>query len=179
IDYAGNAGTALWSAAPSPGSSGAARNSASDIQHNGLIVKVRPPDPIIAGSLGGPNQAIKLTQIPDGTSQTILVGEKRLNLNLLGQPQEGDIMGYASGFDNDIVRSAAGGMGRDLVGRTAFSGGTPIQVMDGFGSAHPSGSNTLFADGHVSYIRYDINPLVLGALCTRAGGEHVDLGQIE
>lgn len=185
IDYAGNAGTAIWAAIPTPGSSGAARNTASDIPHDGLILKVRPRDPVIPGSLGGPDQPIKLTQIPDGTSQTILVGEKRLNLNLLGQAQEGDIMGYASGFDNDIVRSAdvrnpLGPMGRDLVGRYAFdSSGAAIQIMDGFGSAHPSGCNILFADGHVTYVRYDVSPQVFIELCNRAGGVPVDMGQIE
>ncbi len=185
IDYAGNAGTAIWAAIPSAGSSGAVRNTASDIPHDGLILKVRPRDPVISGSPGGPDQPIKLTQIPDGSSQTILVGEKRLNLNLLGQAQEGDIMGYASGFDNDIVRSAdirnpLGAIGRDLVGRYAFDpSGAAIQVMDGFGSAHPSGCNILFADGHVTYVRYDVDPQVFLQLCNRAGGVHVDMGQIE
>lgn len=185
LDYAGNAGTHIWGAAWPPPSAGAARNTASDVQHDGLILKVRPRDPVIPGSPGGPDQPLRLTQIPDGTSQTILVGEKRLNLNLLGQAQEGDTFGYASGFDNDTVRSAfinnpLGPVGRDLVGRYAFSSsGAPIQVVDGFGSAHPSGCNFLFADGHVSYVRYDVQPLVFAQLCDRAGGTAVDMSQIE
>lgn len=42
-------------------------------------------------------------------------------------------------------------------------------------SFHPSGSNMLFADGAVHFVNQSINWPVLGALCTRDGGEAVDL----
>jgi prepilin-type processing-associated H-X9-DG protein len=38
-------------------------------------------------------------------------------------------------------------------------------------SFHSGGSNVVFADGHVSYLRDSVSPQVLRALISRAGGE--------
>jgi len=184
-DYAGNCGTYLWATYDpntgvttpfdtpgAPGSTG--RRSQTDAPHNGVIGKVR------AGGSGGsgPDQVVRLTQIVDGTSTTIMVGEKRLNLTLLNRQQEGDFYGFASGFENDTVRSGSLGnvlgspIGRDLLGNTN-------PVYDGFGSSHPVGCNILFADGHVQHIRYDVQPTVFAVLCGRADGQRVDTRDFE
>src|SRR5262249_15189319 len=41
---------------------------------------------------------VRLAEITDGTSSTLLLGEKRMNLARLGQLQKDDDTGYASGF---------------------------------------------------------------------------------
>ncbi len=45
----------------------------------------------------------------------------------------------------------------------------------GFGSNHPGGFNAAMADGSVRFFKTSINPLVLKALITRAGGEVVQV----
>jgi prepilin-type N-terminal cleavage/methylation domain-containing protein/prepilin-type processing-associated H-X9-DG protein len=192
-DYAGNCGTYIWgtyNAASNtvtpiniPSTNLATRLQESDIltggTHDGVILKVK------AGAMGGggPNQIVRLTQIVDGTSTTIMVGEKRMNVSQLGRQQEGDQFGAFSGFENDTVRS--GNLGNTLgspIGRDVPYGQitTPTTVVyDGFGSSHPVGCNILFCDGHVQHIRYDVVPTVFAALCTRAGAERIDTRDIE
>src|SRR5207253_3111786 len=46
----------------------------------------------------------RFADIADGTSNTLLIGEKRLNLAFLGQVQPDDDTGYASGWDQDVIR---------------------------------------------------------------------------
>jgi hypothetical protein len=46
----------------------------------------------------------KIGDIADGTSNTCLVGDKRLNLNRLGEPQADDNEGYTCGWNEDTVR---------------------------------------------------------------------------
>src|SRR5262249_21543727 len=78
----------------------------------------------------------RLADITDGTSVTLLVGEKRLNIARLGQPQKDDDTGYASGFDADVIRST------DRLPLPDFSG-----IGDGdmrFGSAHTALFNPVF-----------------------------------
>src|SRR5262249_4885688 len=47
----------------------------------------------------------RIADITDGTSNTLLLGDKRLNRAHLGQPQEDDDIGYTAGWDNDTVRT--------------------------------------------------------------------------
>src|SRR5262249_40948597 len=41
---------------------------------------------------------VRIGEITDGTSNTLMLGEKRLNLAFLGQPQPDDNQGYTTGF---------------------------------------------------------------------------------
>jgi prepilin-type N-terminal cleavage/methylation domain-containing protein len=89
--------------------------------------------------------------ISDGASNTLLVGDKRLNRAFLGQKQQDDNQGYTAGWNNDTIRkttrppapdyfNAAGGDGQGL-----------------FGSSHPSGINAVLADGSVRLISYTVS----------------------
>src|SRR5262245_34250252 len=49
-------------------------------------------------------RATKFATIKDGTTNTLMVGEKRLNLRHLGSKQDDDNQGYTAGFNFDTVR---------------------------------------------------------------------------
>jgi Protein of unknown function (DUF1559) len=43
-----------------------------------------------------------------------------------------------------------------------------------FGSAHTAGFNSVYADGSVHTLTYDVDIVLLNGLATRAGGELID-----
>jgi prepilin-type N-terminal cleavage/methylation domain-containing protein/prepilin-type processing-associated H-X9-DG protein len=109
----------------------------------------------------------KMADITDGTSNTLLVGDKRLNRQLLGQPQPDDDTGYASGFDADVSRYTNIAPAPDYNAPTG----------DGekrFGSSHTGGFNVVLADGSVRMISYTIDPVVFSYLGNKSDGQVID-----
>jgi prepilin-type N-terminal cleavage/methylation domain-containing protein/prepilin-type processing-associated H-X9-DG protein len=104
----------------------------------------------------------KMTDVGDGTSNTLLVGEKRLNVALLGGFQGDDNEGYSSGWDHDTIR---------------YTSQPPLpdpRTGDGqqrFGASHPSRFNALLADGSVRGISYSINPTTFSYLGNANDGQ--------
>jgi prepilin-type N-terminal cleavage/methylation domain-containing protein/prepilin-type processing-associated H-X9-DG protein len=98
----------------------------------------------------------RISDVTDGTSHTILAGEKRLNLAELGQWQPDDNEGYSSGWDEDTVRQTTSPPAPDFIGS-----GTGRRL---FGSSHPGAFNAVFADGSVHPIPYAIDPVVFQRL---------------
>ncbi len=93
----------------------------------------------------------------DGTSQTLLIGEKRMNRAFLGSPQDDDNEGYTAGWNEDTLRRT------DRVPAPDYSAPTG----DGdrlFGSSHAGGFNGLLADGSVRNISWSIDESVFGFL---------------
>jgi prepilin-type N-terminal cleavage/methylation domain-containing protein/prepilin-type processing-associated H-X9-DG protein len=143
LDYAGNAGTD-----DTYPSSGAALGNG----RNGLVVQ-RPDG---SGIRSGP---VRLDRnIPDGSSNTLLVAEKRMRKDHIGQPQLDDDQGYTAGWDRDEIRWGISPPAPDTVGEEGYYQ---------FGSAHASGFNAVFGDGSVRLISYSIqsnNDLSAGPL---------------
>jgi prepilin-type N-terminal cleavage/methylation domain-containing protein len=114
---------------------------------------------------------IDLNGITDGTSNTMLVGEKHLRLNAYGGGAGNDNQGYWRGIDSDICGLALTPTGvfwvpmrDDTVDRFTGLGST-------FGSIHSSGFQAVLCDGSVRNISYSINPTaVLMPLCQRNDG---------
>ena len=108
----------------------------------------------------------RFADITDGTSNTLLVGDKRLNRAHLGQPQDDDDIGYSDGFDNDVVRYTERPPEPDYNAPTG----------DGdwrFGSSHTGGFNAAFADGSVHFIRYAIDPTTFRYLGNKSDGQAI------
>src|SRR5260370_4497614 len=107
----------------------------------------------------------RIANIKDGTSNTLLVGEKRLNLTYLGSVQKDDDLGYASGWDNDTMRRTNIRPVPDFWGTKGQDGG------ERFGSSHSDRFNAVFADGSIHSITYSIDPTTFRYLGNMADGQ--------
>ncbi len=124
------------------------------------------------------DSAVRLTDITDGTSNTVLIGERPPSADMIfgwwyagwGQDKDGD---------GDMLLSANSKKRSDRypkcpAGPYNFGPGKIINNCDvfHFWSLHPGGANFAFADGSVHFLRYSVAD-ILPALATRAGGETV------
>jgi prepilin-type N-terminal cleavage/methylation domain-containing protein len=122
---------------------------------------------------------VQNTDITDGLSHTILLGEKAVNMNpgvAATVFTNEDDMGYTAGFSAtnfNTIRFTAPALlpvfDRSLVG--ASNGA--------FGSSHAGTWNALLADGSVQQLSYTIDPTIFSGLGTIAGREIItdaDLG---
>jgi prepilin-type N-terminal cleavage/methylation domain-containing protein/prepilin-type processing-associated H-X9-DG protein len=109
----------------------------------------------------------RMADITDGTSNTLLLGDKRLNLARLGQPQKDDDTGYASGFDFDVVRYTNRPPAPDYSAASGDGDGR-------FGASHAGRFNVTLADGSVRSLPYSIDPTVFKYLGNRSDGQVVN-----
>jgi prepilin-type N-terminal cleavage/methylation domain-containing protein len=108
----------------------------------------------------------RLAEITDGTSSTLLAGDKRLNRGLLGRPNDDDDTGYTTGFDPDVIRQTELPPAPDYFAASGDGGRR-------FGSSHTSGFNAVFADGSIHHLTYSVDPLVFRALGSKDDGQAV------
>jgi prepilin-type N-terminal cleavage/methylation domain-containing protein/prepilin-type processing-associated H-X9-DG protein len=114
---------------------------------------------------------LRIADMTDGTSTTLLVGEKRMNLYYLGQvPRADDNEGYSAGNDWDTMRNANYPPAPDTRAATGENG------FAQFGSSHRADLNVVFADGSVRPVAFAIDPAVFARLGTRADGQPVGDG---
>lgn len=97
-------------------------------------------------------RAIDFASIKDGQSTTYLLGEKYLDPAAYTNGLDpGDSNPTWTGYSASNVRWAGDGPSRDQRG---------VQRPSAFGSAHTGSLNMVMADGAVTQISYDIDPLV-------------------
>jgi len=139
------------------------------------------------------NSSVKMTQIPDGTSNTLLIGER---------PPSNDLYyGWMWAGSGDYPYFGATDV---ALGVREITNGTPDPTLTGtnrdffrpgdlndpnnihryhFWSLHPGGANFAFGDGSVRFVTYTAGtqlnpggPTLLEALASRNGGEALQGG---
>lgn len=156
-DYAGNAGSS------SGGNDG---GGVYGDGRDGVVVKQ------------GAVAAVRLRDITDGLSNTLLIGEKRVNVSFCEtdqQPDDND--GYVGGFQDDVVRWGAAATqwgplvpAPDVTG-LAYTWQTFQPCVYQFGSSHPAVAQFAVCDGSVQLIRFGIDPTVFQRLAVRNDGQ--------
>jgi prepilin-type N-terminal cleavage/methylation domain-containing protein len=151
----------------------------------GIIVPSEPPI-----ARGMPDTPVKLTDITDGTSNTVLLGEKWLRPDQYQIGAWMDDHNLISSLDQDGMRIADRPPIRDT-NRNPFTGALVTagqnnpccdywrdantrlpspRVGSYFGGAHIAGMNALLADGSVRNISWNITQATFANLCNKADG---------
>jgi prepilin-type N-terminal cleavage/methylation domain-containing protein/prepilin-type processing-associated H-X9-DG protein len=130
------------------------------------------------------SQGTRIGDITDGTSNTLLVGERPPNRGLdwgwcyactFGQDHEGTLDATLGVNEVNLQQSGVPETDACPPGPYRFSAGRIDNPCDAFHfySPHPGGANFLFADGSVHFLSYGIDNTTLRALATMSGGEPV------
>jgi prepilin-type N-terminal cleavage/methylation domain-containing protein/prepilin-type processing-associated H-X9-DG protein len=171
-----------------PSDSGASRDANNIAMTNYVGNHHHVEAPIAASNMGVLflNSAIRYEDVPDGTSQTIYIGEK---LN------DGLGLGWASGTRASLrntgsginfrrpvgpalpapaVAPADGGEDESFSVAALATNADAARFVGGFSSRHPGGANFAFGDGSVRFLKNTISNSTLRLLGNRADGEFID-----
>lgn len=146
-DYAGNAGHSL-------------------IGTNGVVMQTLPSQP-----------GIKVSEITDGLSNTLLAGERRMNTARFGVSSDDNESYVTSGWNGDCegYRKAFDVPQPDFHNP---SGEPDPFALHAFGSSHPGLFNVVFCDGNVRPVRYTVSLAVWQRVCVRNDNEEYDPGNL-
>ncbi len=147
---------------------------------DGIVVRMRGPNrPLRPGEKRFGN-LVTFGDVKDGTSNTMILGEKRIRLDRIDQYQGDDNEGYTSGWDHDVIRQACWQWkpAADCIGNWRHFGPGHVRCGWGrhrFGSSHPGGFNVAFADGSVRFISYTIKQEIFRRIGNRHDHQPVNL----
>lgn len=113
-------------------------------------------DPGVGNGIFYRNNRTRIADITDGTSHTLMVGERSADFS------KATWTGAVTGADDAPPL---------ILGDSGTPPNSPMADEDDFSSRHPQGVNFLLADGSVRGISDSIDLAVWNALATRAGGE--------
>lgn len=115
--------------------------------------------------------SVKTAMITDGLSNTLLVGEKCMNIGLLEYDQTDDDAGWVEGWDWENIRWSylqPQPDFRDSSVAVRHSGYTTEHSS--FGSSHPGSFNTAFCDGSIRTVDYSIDGRTFQQMGSRDDG---------
>ena len=112
-------------------------------------------------------KVISFSDVRDGSSNTLLIGEKRTALGNASIVSWNDDQGCMSGWDPDNMRRST------LRPMQSYSGTDTANGDRHFGSPHPGGFNAVFCDGAVHNVPYTIDFATFRFLCYREDGATV------
>src|SRR5262249_23808686 len=147
IDYAGNAGT-----------DGDGRN--------GVVVR----SPYLNVHFG----SCSFAQITDGSSNTLMVGEKQMNIAMFGLSTDDNEPYTRPGWNGDYEVYRLG----TKVPAPDFKQPGNTTPSTRFGSAHAPAFNAVFADGSVRSIHYTVTLTVFKRACVRNDGQTFSLDDL-
>jgi prepilin-type N-terminal cleavage/methylation domain-containing protein len=133
----------------------------------GAMVRITNPENL---STNDGSEPTNFASLVDGTSNTLIVAEKRLNTTYINLYQGDDNEGYTSGFDHDTVRFGSRNFPplKDIKATSADG-------AQRFGSSHPAGFNAVMGDGSVRLVNYTISNVMFEYLCHKEDGFTVQL----
>jgi prepilin-type N-terminal cleavage/methylation domain-containing protein len=166
IDYGGNGGIRSFNSSGNYST-----------RHDGVVLQWDRPK-------------VRFASILDGTSNTLMVGERRINLAFIdksGDDHDNESCMSAS-WDGDVIRlclqiKVATGTSWVVPQQDLSDGSkTPNNLVDGdpdnpqwaFGSSHTAAMNALLCDGSVRSIRYGCDPVTFMRLCKRDDNQPLD-----
>jgi prepilin-type N-terminal cleavage/methylation domain-containing protein len=132
-DYAGNGGLSM-----------------ATVGRQGMLVRQWSTLPQPAGTI--PDQNRKMTDVSDGLSNTLMVGEKQVLPKRLGSTGGDNEAWNNSGWDQDHVRFGQAVPQPDYLHPDSNS-----YWSVRFGSSHTGGFNGVMGDGSVRFIRYSVD----------------------
>ena len=125
-------------------------------------------------------EIVTLGRITDGTSKTLLIGEKRMNVSFcMTDQQPDDNAGYVGGFQDDVVRWTTSSTSVGPLTPTADVYGAQYGVAEQplqpgiwqFGSSHAGIAQFVLCDGSVHPISFTIDPITFERLSVRNDGQ--------
>jgi prepilin-type N-terminal cleavage/methylation domain-containing protein/prepilin-type processing-associated H-X9-DG protein len=157
-DYAGNGGTSMTTRG-----------------NDGMLVAqwTAIPTPVYAQSFP-PNQGERrITDIIDGTSNTIMIAEKQVHISTLGSAGGDNESWHNSGWDQDHVRFGEASS-LPMPDHKHPDSTKATHWSTRFGSSHPGVFNAVFADGSVKSMSYDIDAANWLRICRINDGEVIN-----